>query len=1021
MLYLTGGTVERTVFRWSRRCIVWTVLGIALAGVLALAPAARAQQASGIAGVVHDVSGGVLPGVTVEAASPALIEKTRTVVTDGQGRYNIVDLRPGTYTVTFTLEGFSSVTQPGLVLTAGFTANISPVLKVGNVSENITVAAQAPVVDTQNMRQQKTLNVNDIESLPVGNFGLQTLATMTAGFGATVADVGGTKDTWSAQGSYTFYHGKIGTRASFDGFRAQYLIGAANGQGYITNTDTIQETQLELTGMGAESGSGSTTVNAIPKDGGNLFVGNVNGKFSNSGMQGTNLGSLASYGLTPGQVQRIYRASGSLGGPIKVDTLWFFGAVGRWGTRTSQPGAFFNPLQGQSGVPGTPTLFYPGQPGSPYANTPHGPTPADNFDWNRSHSIRLTWQANPKNRFAFYGDLQKNCRCTSGFTGANAIESQSGWDWWPSGLVEGTWTAPLTNRLLLEAGAEWHVANWINYTQPDVSRDDRSILEQATNYRYGAPNTYTAPIARTGEGAQRLTLSYVTGTHNIKVGITDDEAFNDQSTSRNSPDGLNYDFLNGKPVALEYYAQPWFRQSRISPEIGVFGQDAWTIKRLTLNLGLRLDHEVGGFPAEDVPAGLYVPARHVDALSGVPDWTDINPRVGAVYDIFGNGRTALKVSMGRYNDLSRGDLTERFNPLTSSINSAKRNWNDANGNYIPDCDLANLSANGECGAISNVFFGKYVTSAVTFSDSVTKKNRPYLWDFETELQTQLTQGLSAGVGFNRNWDGSFEAIDNQAVTPSDYDPFCVTVPADSRLPGGGGNQLCGFYDVTPALYGKGTYLDTNSRTYGKRQRYWNGFTFSLDGRLPLHSTVGGSFDIGEQVVNQCFTVDAPNDGGLLSSSGGVGNPYGNPFCNQVTPWSHLADFRIHGTLPLPHGLSVSAIYRNQPGATIAPTYTFSRSQVTFTDGRTAPLNASTATLPIANPTQLIAPRFTELDLSFAKTFQAGWSKVRAGLDLFNALNSNSVETLNSTFGPAFEKPQVILDARLLQFNLSLTF
>ena len=122
---------------------------------------------------------------------------------------------------------------------------------------------------------------------------------MTPGFAATQADVGGTRDTWSAQGAYTLFHGKTGTRASFDGFRNQYFIGAAYGVGYITDSGTIEELQLETTGMGAESGSGSTSLNAIPKSGSNTFRGTIDGYFSNGAMQGNNLtDEIKAFGIT---------------------------------------------------------------------------------------------------------------------------------------------------------------------------------------------------------------------------------------------------------------------------------------------------------------------------------------------------------------------------------------------------------------------------------------------------------------------------------------------------------------------------------------------------------------------------------------------------------------------------------------------------------------------------------------------------------------------------------------------------
>ena len=980
--------------------------------ILCLVPcAAWAQQASGLAGVVRDSGGLAMPGVTVEAASPALIEKVRSVTTDGEGRFNIVDLRPGSYTVTFTLPGFSTVVRDGIQLGSGFTGTVNVSLAVGSISETITVTGASPVVDTQNVRQQQTLTMADLDTLPSGNVGLQTLAYVTAGFATTQADVGGTRDTWSAQGAYTFFHGKTGTRASFDGFRNQYFIGAASGVGYITDSGTIAEMQLETSGMGAESGSGSTSLNAIPKSGSNEFRGTIDGYLSNGAMQSSNLNDeIRAFGITSAaEVQNIYRLGGQLGGPIMRDKVWFFAAIARWGSRVNQPGAFFNKLQGKSGIPGTATIAY----------EPDLDRPAASFDWYRNHSLRTTWQATPKNRFGFYGDIQKSCRCTTGpFTGANAIESERGWDWWPSGVVQGTWTAPITSKLLLEAGASWQVANWINFAETGVTRDDRSILELSTNFRYGATTLLTAPTARTGRSAQRFSVSYVTGSHNLKVGISDEQAFNDESRSRNHTDGLNYDFLNGRPAAIQYYAQPFLQQERQNAEVGIFAQDAWTLNRLTLNLGLRWDYVSMGYPAADLPAGPFVPARRVEELKGVPEWSDFNPRVGASFDVFGSGRTALKVSMGRYNQLTRSDLTRRFHPFTSSINAANRVWNDVNRNFIPDCDLANFQANGECERISNENFGKFIPTATLFDESVTKGNREYLWDFFAEIQHEIIQGLSVSAGYNRNWDGVFQVTENTLLNKDSYDEYCINAPVDPRLPGGGGNRICGFYDVKPELFGRGTLRITDSREFGKQQRYWDGFTFSANGRLPKGIRLGGGVDVGRQVDDHCYTVDIPNQPAGLT---GAQLP-GGPNCRIVTSWSNLLDVRVRGSIPLPVGLNASFIYRNTPGAEIQATLAVPRAQVQFVSPtRTAPLTAASVTVPLYTPSSVFGDRFTQLDVALNKTFNVGWSRLVTSLDVYNALNSSSIQGVVAAYGSRWQRPTTFLDARLLRVSATISF
>ncbi len=648
----------------------------------------------------------------------------------------------------------------------------------------------APVVDTQSIRQQQTMNSTELDALPSGNIGLQTLAYVTPGFATTQADVGGTRDTWSAQGAYTFYHGKTGTRASFDGFRNQYFIGAASGVGYITDSGTIEEMQLETSGMGAESGSGSTNLNAIPKSGSNTLratrrrlllerrrcrADNLNDYLALVQHQ---LGRRGRRHLPDRRAARRPDHAGQ-GVVLRRDRAD--------GARASTSPARTSTRCRASAMQRHRTLFYPGQPGTPYANASYDTSrPAAGFDWYRTHSLRMTWQVAERHRIGFFGDIQKSCRCTTGpFTGANAIESERGWDWWPSGVVQGTWTAPLTSRLLLEAGLSWQTANWVNFAETGVTRDDRSILELSTNYRYGATPFLTAPNARTGRSRQRFSLSYVTGTHNLKVGITDEQGFNDESRSCNNPDGLNYDFLNGRPVRLQYLAMPFFQQERQNHEIGVFAQDAWTLGRFTLNLGLRWDYITMGFPAADLPAGPYVPARHVDALSGVPKWSDINPRVGASIDVFGNGRTAVKVSIGPVQPVEPQRHDAAVPPvqlvgqhgvprLERLRDVGERGIRALPGRRSPRRQLHAGLRRGQLAAERRMrsdkhaggqFFGQFIPLATLYDDAVIKDNRDYLWDFVAQVQHEVTRGLSVSFGYNRNWDGTFQVTDNLAARP----------------------------------------------------------------------------------------------------------------------------------------------------------------------------------------------------------------------------------------------------------------
>jgi len=428
----------------------------------------------------------------------------------------------------------------------------------------------------------------------------------------------------------------------------------------------------------------------------------------------------------------------------------------------------------------------------------------------------------------------------------------------------------------------------------------------------------------------------------------------------------------------------------------------------------------------------------------VPLWNDINPRLGTAIDIFGNGRTALKFSVGRYNQLSRSDLTGRVNPINSSVNNAMRNWTDVNGNYTPDCDVRNLSpqdlsaSGGDiCGPMSSAFFGQFNAAAVTFDDSVLRENRDYLWDINVDLQHEIVHGLSVAVGYNHNWDGSFTVTDNTLLTPADFDEFCITVPNDPRLDTAGQTR-CGFYDVKPALFGQGTLRVTNAKEFvGQNgntklpQRYWDGAWITMDGTLRRGIRVGGGLDIGRNVDDHCFTVDVPNQ--PIDITGTTGaltwntlNSTGDGACRAVTAWKNNMDFRFNGSIPIKGGFNGSFIYRNTRGAVQNAALTVTPANITFKNGRAASTLTSFPAVNLITPNSLYGPRFNQLDLAINRTTDIGWGKLRLALDLYNALNSNSIQNVTTTYSTAANanrwlRPTTFLDPRIARVTASIQF
>jgi hypothetical protein len=999
-------------------------LCITLFLLFGLTTTAAAQQApSGIAGVVKDASGGVLPGVTVEAASPVLIERVRSVTTDTDGRYNVIDLRPGTYTVTFSLPGFNTYRREGIAISVGFTATVNADLAVGSLAETITVTGETPLVDTQNARQQKVLTDDVLQALPTGQTNIVNVIALTPGFTGN-ATVGGSTGAYHGQQTKGTYHGKRGTHLNFDGMRIDNYAGAGDSPGYLFNTLTIEETALETGGATAESSSPNVAMNMVPKEGANTFRFSIEGLFTNHNFQSSNLtAALRERTITDvPKLNRMYDAGFTVGGPIKQDKVWFFAAIRRWGVRNQAAGLYWNQTQG--------TPVY----------TPDPSRPAFRDEKYQSHAVRVTWQVSQRNKLNIFTDIKKDCICASGGAGSalgaganNALEGEAPWRLWPNGLIQATWTSPLTSKLLLEAGVSDVMFHWPNLLMPGTSPEDVAITEQSTNFRYNNVGGLYQPRIRLGDRySERFSLSYVTGSHTFKSGVQWDQGFSDTENiglGRQGAKGVSYQFNRGVPVALRYdaiFREVYYQKA----ELGIYAQDQWTKKRLSVNYGLRFDYYNGYVPPVHETAHDFTPEVNYPSVHGGPAWKDINPRVGAAYDLFGNGRTAFKLSIGRYVAMTGNGQVRQYNPLNSSVNNTTRSWNDTNGNFLPDCDLRNFANNGECGPIANSLFGQANPNATRFAQDVRHGwgIRPYTWDLGTEIQHQLNGSMSMTAGYYHNWDGAFIATDNTSVTAADFDPFCITAPSDPRLPKGGGYQVCGLADVTPARFGAVTNLVTQTSNFGKQTRTNDFFGVSFETRLGRGMRVGGGIDSGRTVDDVCFNVDSP--AAVAASLPGASTlpvPHtattidGKKTCRVVTPLAGNTQAKLNGSIPLPADAMISATYQNLPGLSYLATYNATTAEIAPSLGRNLAGGTRTLAVPLVMPQTLRENRRSQLDLRLTKYLTMGKRRVQANFDLYNLFNSGDILGENITFGSSWRKPTLILNGRLIQFSANMTF
>jgi hypothetical protein len=1013
----------------------------AAAWILAVPAATFAQQTNaGITGIARDASGAVLPGVTVEASSSVLIERVRTVTTGGDGRYNIVELPPGSYTVAFSLPGFSAVKNEGLELNAGVTLTVNAELRVGALEETVIVTGASPIVDTQNVRKQIVATRELLDALPTSTKNINTLVALAPGF-TGVNDVGGRY--FAEAGAY---HGKRGTKVYFDGMGIE---NSAGNSSYQVNAAVVEEMVLQTSGISAEVNADGPVMNVVPKEGGNTFRTILNGNYSSTRMESTNLtDALRARGLETGnKTIKIFDEAISVGGPIKRNRLWFFGGARTWGMARQFAGVYWNKTQGEF-------LSPPGADLEVVRLTPWVDRPLDRhsgrWEWYDTYLGRLTWQATPKHKFNILNDNQHACNCGS-TSSASLQEVGGGYRFEPNRFIQGTYNSPLTSKLLLEAGLGASISQWNAFWQPGVQARTVPITDTGLGVSYGATATYRGHPDYTNRYMLRGAMTYVTGAHTFKTGFQREHLVTDNFFIANG--NVQYTFRNGTPISILQRTTPYLELDR-TDDLGIFAQDQWKVSRFTFNLGLRFDYVNGYVPAQDTPgqpdpmfferfpgaplSNPWVGERKLAAVNGIPSWKDLNPRVGVAWDIFGNGRTALKTSLGRYVAKTNVDVAVLLNPITTSVNTSVRSWTDADRNYYPDCDLGNFQANGECGALDNQNFGKSNPSAVRWSDDVRTGwgTRDYNWEFGSEVQHELTPGLSVNGGyyFNtggyyRNTDSAQRVSDNLFVGPEDFSQFCVTAPREPRLPGGGGYQICGLSNVKPEKFGRSQTLVDSVSKFGQDIRRNHFFGFGVNARLAGGVRLGGGFDAGHMLKDQCFVVDAP---GLttysIGTTGGFWGPQtattidGERTCRVETPVRGLAMVKLNGSVPLSKGFAASAIYQDQAGPPREAIYAATNAEIAPSLGRDLAGGARTVNIPLLMPNRLFEGRIRRLDLRLTKSVQLPKrARLQLNLDAYNALNSSAIQSINNAYGTSWLKPTQILDPRILQVSCQLVF
>jgi hypothetical protein len=1018
----------------------WSKKTVFLLAWLTVLPASAYAQAT-LAGIVKDAQGGVLPGVTVEASSPALIERTRTATTDSAGQYQLINLRPGTYTLTFSLQGFKAVRRDSIEVTGSGAITINAELGVGGVTETIVVTGETPVVDTKSVQREAVVDNKIINELPVSRSYGSILAAIPTMQGA------GANSSASQNPSFFSTHGGPGNEGhvQIEGLN----VGAAfNGGGVSGNAYDIanaQEMQISLSGGLGEAEVGGPVLNIIPKTGGNKFSGSIFGSGAGSWAQSDNVdAALTAQGITTAGLIKLWDASYSMGGPIKKDHVWFFANIRDEGTHTQIPGLYGNKYAGD------PTHWDYAEDRNVTARLASSKTIV---------SGRVTAQVTPRNKVGFYYDYQWDCdqssqnttdgcrprgnNWTTGSIFGSGFSPEAVTNYWDAREIisQVTWSSPVTNRLLLEAGYSTFLSHWGWMKQPGAITNLVQMTQLVPTFKVfrGVDNIIDNDQ---NPNVWRASASYVTGSHSMKFGYNG--AYYIENTNDYSNDAhytlTDLGFIVPGMYTVNMRIAPW-QQSNRTQSHSVYGQDQWTLKRLTLQGAVRYDRAWSFFPAEHngAPEASVFNAKPITfpKTDGVTGYNDITPRIGVTYDLFGTGKTSLKFNVGKY--LQAANNQENYtisNPALDGRNgrrgpnfqtTAARTIIDFNGNHVPDCNLLDPNPNGECIAADLGNFANPNAATIINPDVLHGWGvRPYDWQYGASIQHEVLPRTSLEVGYNRRSFHNFFVYDNINLKPSDFDLVTLTAPTNPKLPNGGGYPVSYYIpkagvDVT-TIQNRYTFASD----YGDWSNYWHGVDVVVNSRLRSGLSLQAGTSTGRAVTDNCAVVAKVPE--LLNPA--LTNPSAFPppatqladSCHKVESWQ--TQFRSLASYTVPKiDVLVSGIYRSQPNSSFGVGATPEGNSTGLSANWATTVNGRAVNLNLLEPGKYYADRINQLDLRLNKIVRFGRYRAALGADFLNVFNKNTGTAFQTNYGDGsgYLVPTAILTPRLMRLNATIDF
>jgi hypothetical protein len=951
------------------RNILWALAATVALSSPAFAQGGGASSTGSISGEIKDAQGGVLPGVTVTATSPAQIGAL-TAVTNDAGIYRFPAVPPGEYRLMFELAGFQSSVRDGIRITLGFNAQVNVSLNVATLQETVTVSGQSPVIDTTATRVQTNYDQQMLSSIPNAR-DMWSLLSTTPSVTLNRVDVGGA--TAGTQTTYFAYGYSGQNRPLIEGINTTEGTSAA---GFYLDYGSFEEVFIGAAANSAEMPNSGVLTQFVGKSGSNSPSVSLYYDFEREGMQGRNLSAEQ---VTPAPGATI-RPDGNrlasydnlnigVGGPIIVDRMW----------------GHFSYLNQQNSVAAPPA-------GSFLDGTPFN-TKLVNY------TGKATYQLNQANKFIGYlqhgTKEQPNRTDSSNRLGAPVHISADStvFQGSPSWVYKGEWNGTIGQNTFVEARAGQFGYNFGLDSNTQATRYEslttNEVIGGGRDWELRRRrNQYTGAVSYFKD-------NFLGGSHNFKVGGEYLDETGNTLWNKAYADNVIH-FVNGSlqggvagttPAAVRLYndANAWNGLATTS----VFVTDTWTIDRLTVNAGVRFDRYRVWLPAQALTPGRFVPTAQT--FAEVPEIVLFNhlvPRIGGSYDLTGDGRTVLKANWGRFYFNPGVNLADAVNPNTANQYSDHA-WHDLNGDRVYQA--------GEEGVLQTRFGGVANASI----DPNLRNSYTDEASFFVERAVVADLAVRAGYVWKKDHDGWQQVNANRPMSAFNV-PTSVVDPGPDGVYGTGDDATVAAFNLAD------TSLPSNNvtRNIDGYEGTFKTLEFSANKRYGNRWSMNASFSYtwtaqyGNLYFNNRFGTAVAN----FSLFGSYpSNPNEKTF-NEYTDWNA----KVSGTVDAGWGVRVTPVLKMQSGAPYGR----------YFSTRAGELNYGTQIIlaePIGTRRQdtvsLVDVR-VEKQVRFAQRARVGLF-----LDVFNLMNSNTAVNTNWRSGAAFEKATTVLGPRIAKFGV----